>query len=103
MDAKSGKMIRVTVKSAPTSESAAKTLSRVFGRSAAGRKLRVSRKRVRESQMSTHQRGGRPWVVRPFAPRLYKPVQGDTCEVFATSALLRDLCSVARFVDIATV
>lgn len=103
MDVRSGKKIRVTVTSSPTNEAAAKTLSRVFGRSAAGRRLRVERKRVRESQMSSHQRGGRQWVVRPFAPRLFQPVKGDTCEILGTTAVLRDLCSVARFVDIAAV
>ncbi len=102
-NAQPGQKILVTVKAAPRNEAAAKTLSRVFGRSDGGRKLRASRKKVRTSKTWHHQRGGRPWAVRPKAPRLFQPAKGDTCEVLATTALLRDLNSVSQFVDIKTV
>ncbi|HWL93010.1 MAG TPA: hypothetical protein VNT79_05715 [Phycisphaerae bacterium] len=103
IDAQPGQKIRVTLKSSPRSEAARKTLSRVFGRGDGGRKLRVTRKKVRDSQTWRHQRGGRPWAVRPKAPRLYQPENGDTCEVLATTALLRDLGSVSRYVDVKSV
>lgn len=103
IEAKPGNTIKVTVTMTPRNESAAKTLSRVFGGSAEARKLRDVRARVRTSKMWQHQRGGRPWTVRPKAPRLYQPKTGDACEVFATTALIRDLESVSRWVDVTAI
>ncbi|MBX3395846.1 MAG: hypothetical protein KF841_10815 [Phycisphaerae bacterium] len=100
IEAKPGSKIKVTVKLTPRSEAAAKTLSRVFGRGDGARKLRAARQRIRTSKMWQHQRGGRPWTVRPKAPRLFQPTAGDSCEVLATTALIRDLKSVSRFVDV---
>lgn len=100
IEATPGKKIKVTIKQTPRSESAAKTLSRVFGRGVGARKVRATRTRVRTGKMWQHQRGGRPWTVRPKAPRLFQPEKGDTCELLATTALIRDLESVSRFVDV---
>lgn len=101
IDAQPGSRVRVEVTAEPTNAAAAKTLSRVFGRDAQARKRREFRKKLRTRKMEGRRRGGRIWMVRPKAPRLFQPVKGDACEVFATSALIRDLNSVARFVAVA--
>lgn len=103
IEANPGSKIKVTVKLTPRKESAAKTLSRVFGGGAGARKARANRTKIRTSKMWQHQRGGRPWTVRPKAPRLFQPEKGDVCEVLATTALIRDLNSVSRFVDVKAV
>lgn len=100
IDAKPGSTVHVKVTADPTNEAAAKTLSRVFARDPAHRKTRVFRKKLRTLHMEGRQRGGRIWMVRPKAPRLIQPRKGDACDLFVTSALIRDLNSVARFVQV---
>ncbi len=100
IDVQPGKTIDVTVTTDPTNEAAAKTLSRVFASDPANRKQRRIRKELRTNNMDGRQRGGRIWMVRPKAPRLFQPNKGDTCKLFATTALLNDLRSVSRFVEV---
>ncbi|MFQ5502712.1 MAG: hypothetical protein ACE5EQ_10495 [Phycisphaerae bacterium] len=100
IDAKPGSTLHVTVTADPTNEAAAKTLSRVFAKDPIHRKTRVFRKKLRTLHMEGRHRGGRIWMVRPKAPRLVQPKKGDGCHLFATSALIRDLNSVARFVEV---
>jgi len=96
-----GTQVRVTLTADPTNEAAAKTLSRVFAADSANRKARLARKRLRRNNMDPRRRGGRIWMVRPKAPRLYQPNKGDACNLRATTSLIRDLQSVSRFVNVA--
>ncbi|MCG8409423.1 MAG: hypothetical protein MI923_29815 [Phycisphaerales bacterium] len=100
IDVQPGSQVSVTVTAEPTNEAAAKTLSRVFARDPANRKLRMQRKKLRLYKMDGRQRGGRIWMVRPKAPRLCQPKKGDSCHLFTTSSLINDLRSVSRFVDV---
>lgn len=97
---KPGNTINVLVTADPTNAAAAKTLSRLFAAAPANRKARMARKRLRRSVMQGRQRGGRTWMVRPKAPRCFQPTKGDRCTLFTTSALLNDLRSVSRFVEV---
>ncbi|MFQ5415368.1 MAG: hypothetical protein ACE5E6_13000 [Phycisphaerae bacterium] len=102
IDLQPGSQLTVTVVQDPTNAAAAKTLSRVFASDPANRRTRPARKRLRERKMEGRQRGGRIWMVRPKAPRRFQPKKGDACRLFATSALLNDLRSVSRFVEVAS-
>lgn len=99
-DIKPGTRILVTLKTTPSSEAAAKTLSRLFLAAPANKKARLARKKLRANYILGHQRGGRTWFVRPKAPRIFQPVKGDACTLVATTSVLRDLGSVARHIDI---
>lgn len=100
IEAKPGSTLSVKLTKNPTNEAAAKTLSRIFGRDSANKKARARRKKLLASSMRVERRGGRPWEVRSKAPRLVQPRPGDSCKVFATTAILRDLASVSRFVSV---
>ena len=102
VDIKPGSSVEITITRAPTNEAAAKTLSRVFGKDAAARKLRMRRKDLRTSGSHPIRRGGRIWMVRPKAPRLVMPEKGDSCNIRATVDVIADLGSVSRFVSIKT-
>jgi hypothetical protein len=95
-----GATVSITVKKAPTSGAAAKTLSRIFAKDPANRRLRARRKDLRTDETFFIRRGGRPWGVRPKAPRLVQPGAGDSCKVLATVDVLNDLGSVERVVDV---
>ncbi len=95
-----GTRIRISLKSSPSSEKAAKTLSRLFLAAPANHKARRTRKKLRSNYILGHQRGGRTWYVRPKAPRIFQPVKGDSCTLVASTSVLRDLGSVARHVDV---
>lgn len=97
---KPGSKIKVTLEQMPTNEAASKTLARIFRSNVEGRRARKVRKQLRASQFDGRQRGGRIWMVMPKAPRLCQPEKGATCELTATTSLIRDLNSVKRFVKI---
>ncbi len=99
-DIKPGATITLTLTKLPTNEAAAKTLSRLFAKDPSAKKARVRRKKLLASSMRVERRGGRPWEVRSKAPRLVQPKTGDSCKIFATSDVLRDLGSVTRFVAV---
>lgn len=100
LEVQPGSVVSVTVSKRPTNDRAAKTLSRIFGKDPANRRKRIIRKRLRTGSFSTAQRGGRPWVTKPKAPRLVQPTLGDACQIRATVDVVNDLQSVARFITI---
>jgi hypothetical protein len=99
-DIQPGSEISITIKKTPTNEAAAKTLSRLFAKAPGARRKRATRRKLRTNMMDVRRRGGRPWEVRQRAPRLFQPEKGDTCAVKATCDVIRDLGSVATFVDV---
>ena len=99
-DMKPGSKIKVTLEQMPTNEAASKTLARIFRSNVEGRRARKVRKQLRTSQFDGRQRGGRIWMVMPKAPRLCQPEKGATCELTATTSLIRDINSVKRFVKV---
>lgn len=101
LDITPGTVVTVKIKKTPRCAAAAKTLSRLFGKDPVNKKKRVQRKKLLAAAMDVRRRGGRPWEVRPLAPRLVQPEQGDSCRIRATSDVIGDLRSVARFIDVA--
>lgn len=100
VSAKPGDKVTLTVNSTPKSESVAKTLSRIFRASPGANKQRARRREMREASTEGRQRGGRIWMVRPKAPRLYQPVKGDSCKLTLTTQIIRDIERVERHVSI---
>ncbi|MFO0974113.1 MAG: hypothetical protein U1A27_11855 [Phycisphaerae bacterium] len=99
-DIKPGSMVKLEVTRRPTSEAAAKTLSRLFKKDPVNQRADRLRTKLRTRQMQGRRRGGRIWWVRPFAPRLIQPQAGASCQIRATIDVLRDLGSVTRFVRV---
>ncbi len=95
-----GSTVAITVAKTPTNGAAQKTLSRLFAKDPANRKARQFRKELLRSAMQRRRRGGRFWIVRPKAPRLFQPIKGATCTLLATSDVIGDLRSVSRFIDV---
>jgi len=95
-----GSKVSIKVTRPVNCEAAAKTLSRLFAKDPRNKGARRHRKKLLASAFRTERRGGRPWEIRPRAPRLFQPVKGDTCSVFATCDVIADLGSVARFIEI---
>ncbi|MBI5763157.1 MAG: hypothetical protein HZA51_06500 [Planctomycetes bacterium] len=97
---KAGTIISIKVKRTVIKEAAAKTLSRLFAKDPVNRQARGRRKKLLKSAFRVRRRGGRPWEIRPKAPRLFQPTVGDSCTVRATSDVLGDLKSLTRYVDV---
>lgn len=100
VDIAPGSVVTVKVKKSPSNQAAAKTLSRLFAKDRMHKKARVQRKKLLAGAVDVRRRGGRPWEVRPKAPRLVQPTAGDACQIRATMDVIGDLRSVARFVDV---
>jgi len=100
ISAKPGDKVTVTVNTTPASEGAAKTLSRIFRAAPGGSNARRRRKALRTNNSEGRKRGGRIWMVRPKAPRLYQPTKGDKCELTLSTSLIRDIESVERHVSV---
>lgn len=100
LDLKPGAKIAVTITKDPTNAAAAKTLSRLFAKDAANRRLGRKRQKMLQAAVTYIRRGGRPWANRPKAPALVKPARGTTCRLTTTTDMIHDLASVRRFVEI---
>lgn len=96
MDIQPGSQVKITVKSTIHSAAAGKTLARLFMKDPQIQKVRLTRpKRVIESP-----RAGRIWRHRPKGTSQQQPEVGESAQVLATVDVIRDLKSVARYVDI---
>jgi hypothetical protein len=98
IEAKPGQGIRVTIKKTINRDSARKTLRRLF----MGDKAVAGPIEARSANFIPlpKRRGGRIWTKRPnkVHPGLNK---GESATIKATPQVLKDLNSVAAFVDIA--
>jgi len=100
LDVKPGSVIQIEVTRNPASERAAKTLSRIFLRDPANRRLSRRRQRILSDTVDPRRRGGRLWNVRSHSPRLVQPQRGSSCKVRATLDVIDDLRSVERFISV---
>lgn len=100
LDIKPGSKIKIKVTKNPTSQRAAKTLSRLFLRDAGNQKLARRRHRILAETTDPRRRGGRLWNVKSKAPRLVQPRVGATCSITATVDMLATIQSVSRFIAI---
>jgi len=96
---KPGQWVTVKVTSEPRAAARRKTLVRLFEQDPT---VRNERKRLaRSRQVGSHRRGGRFWADRPAQLKAAPIKPGATYKLFASVAVLRDLQSVARYVEIA--
>jgi hypothetical protein len=98
-DVKPGQWVTITVKSQPRTEGGRKTLARLLQKDPKARKerARLKRSRVREQ----HSRGGRMWNDNPPAIKVVQVKPGASSRVFASIDVLKDVASVAKYVEVA--
>jgi hypothetical protein len=98
IDIQPGTTVRVTITQTVTREAARKTLERVFMSDKAVAK--PVERRAANFKDRPKRRGGRIYTKRPNKPHL--PLErGHSATVRATTQYLRDLRSVADFVEVA--
>ncbi len=94
-----GSKVKVTITSGSYSEAASKTLARLFLKDPRiGKTRRRGPKPVRGRI-----RAGRVWNGRPRGSVAAPPRKGDSCELVCTLDVVRDLGSVARYVEVTTI
>jgi hypothetical protein len=96
MDIQPGSNVTVTVKSPVKAEAARKTLGRIFMKDERIRKSRLSVPK----EVTPTRRAGRIWDLRPRGSVNRPPAIGDSASLVATVDIIRDIQSVARFVDV---
>jgi len=94
---KSGQMVRVTVSKPITREAAEKTLVRLFMKD----KSLSAPIEARTANFADRpkRRGGRIWTKRPTKIHL-KIAKGSTARIKVTPQAIKDLASVASFVEV---
>lgn len=98
-DMKPGQTVRVTISKSINRDSARKTLERLFMCDPAQRKPIQARSDKFVDQPK--RRGGCIWTKRPN--KIHLPLnKGDAATIKATAQAMRDLGSVAAFVQVAT-
>jgi hypothetical protein len=97
-EVKPGQWVNVTVKKEPRTHGGRKTLVRMYGKDPAVRKDRERMKRARPR--SEHQRGGRLWQDYPphLRPTTVQP--GVSFRVFATLDVIKEISSIAGYVEV---
>ena len=96
MDIQPGSKVTVTVKSPIKAEAAQKTLARIFMKDKAIRKTRLTDPK----EVTPTRRAGRIWNLRPRGSCNRPPAVGDSANFVATVDIIRDIQSVARYVDV---
>ncbi len=95
---KPGQWVNITVKSEPRSEGGRKTLVRLLEKDPTARKERTRLKRSRPREQ--HSRGGRMWNDNPPAITVVAVKPGVSKRVFASLDVLKDLASIAKYVEV---
>jgi hypothetical protein len=96
-DLKAGQTVRVTISKTINRDSARKTIERLFRKD----KAVVAPVEAREANFKElpKRRGGTIWTKRPN--KVHLPLnRGDAATIKATPQAIRDLSSVASFVDV---
>ena len=96
MDIQPGSQVKITVKSAIRSAAAGKTLARLFMKDPQVQQVRLTRPK----QVIDTMRAGRTWHHRPKGTSQQLPAVGESAKILATVDVIRDLESVAKYVDI---
>jgi hypothetical protein len=95
-----GSQVHVKITASPTNEAAVKTIARVLAKDAVHAAEQKRIEKVRQSQYNPTPRGGRLYGGRQVKLRPVKSVIGEQGTVLATPAVIADLKSVARFVEV---
>lgn len=95
---KPGQWLSVKVTAEPKASAARKTMIRLLEEDEG---VVAERKRLaRARQVKTHIRGGRPWAVRPSRVQVVKTTPGAQYKVFGSVAMLRQLESISRYIEV---
>lgn len=98
INAQPGQWVQVKVLRTPASAASVKTLHRVLAKDPVVSKEQERIKEARE--IKSHRRGGRIWYDRPSRVRVTKVTSGASYRVYASLDVLRDLASVAKYVEV---
>ena len=100
---KPGQSVTLTVKQAPNNAAATKTLVRLLAKDPEVRRRDDKLARIRKQTQTKSPRGGRwrVWESRQPKIRTVEPAAGASATFVAGTAELRDLNSVAKYVDVA--
>ncbi len=96
-----GQMITITLTSAPRAAANKATLQRLMRLDPTNKKALGRAYRVRESRMTTYNRGNRDWVKRELCARIVTVVKGESFNLRYSPVLLGDLKSVEKFLSLA--
>lgn len=99
MDVKVNSPVTVEIKSRPHSEAGRKTLVRVISKDPAVNKAKRTRKTKRPS-LQQWRRGGCIWNHRMKSSPMVDLAPGAKYEILATLDVVRDLESIAPYVDV---
>lgn len=97
---KPGTRILVKVAKRPTNAAAAKTIVRLLNKSTAAKAELNRLEKVRRDQYNPQRRGGRLYGGRQVKIHPVKGTLGESGTITATPAVLVDLKSVIRFVEV---
>ena len=95
-----GSRIQVKVVKQPTNAAAAKTIVRLLSKAEPVQEENRRLRRMRDTYAEDRTRAGRLWTVRVPKQRPVKGEVGESGTLKATVDVIRDLGSVARFVEI---
>ncbi len=101
LDIQPGQTVTVKIVRKPASAAAAKTLARLLSKDASTTSAQRHSKVARNRAMTVKTRGGRPWEHRPTKIAMFKGEVGEQGTILASPDVIRDLGSVARFVEVA--
>lgn len=97
-DIQPGQWVNVKITGEPRSEAARKTMIRLFRMDP--EVMRERRRFVRSRPVQWARRGGRLWGNRPPKLQAVHTTTGASYRIFASVDILRDLRSIARYVNI---
>jgi len=96
-----GSRVQIKVVKTPRKAAAVKTLVRILAKDDLFRAENNRIHRLRKTHNRVKQRGGRPWTVRMVKLPSARGQAGETGTITATSDVINDLRSVARFIEVA--
>jgi hypothetical protein len=97
---KTGQTVHVKVAKHPTNAAARKTLQRLLAKDPQIAAEEQRRKEVRQATKRLRTRAGRPWISRPVKKRSVVGEPGDAGTLTVSYDVLKDLNSVARFIEV---
>ncbi len=97
---KAGQMITFTLTGSPRAAGNKATLQRLMRLDPTNKKALGRAYRVRESRMTTYNRGNRDWVKRESCARIVTVGKGESFSLRYSPVLLADLQSVEKFLSV---
>ena len=96
-----GSQVQIKVVKTPRKGAAVKTLVRLLSKDDVFRTENNRIHRLRKTHNRVKQRGGRPWTVRMVKLTSARGEAGESGTITATTDVINDLRSVARFIEVA--